>query len=75
MRKIYNLRAITESKMKELKDDEDWNEYTYLKKYILPPLNEYITYIEKELVKRDKNNKAALETMDKEIRENAVAKE
>ena len=46
--------------MNEYKEDEDWNEYTYIEKYLLPPLNEYIEYLEREIIARNKKYSKSL---------------
>ncbi len=47
--KIYKLREITLYKIERFQDKSLWKNYTYLGKYILPHLNRYMGYFEKEI--------------------------
>ena len=51
--KIYLLKTTTELMMKEFKEDEDWPEYTHLEKYLLPPISDYLSVLEKQILKID----------------------
>jgi len=53
-KKIYYLKLKTIYEMEEYEKGEDWQEYTYVKKYYLPPLQQYSFAFEKALILKDK---------------------
>ena len=63
--KMYNLKIITVTKMEKYKEGSDWKEYTYIKKYLLPPLQQYLFALEKAMVRLDKSYKIQIETLKK----------
>ena len=52
--KIYRLKKLTMLKMEKYRDDGNWNNYTLINKYLLPPLDHYSDAVEKQVLKRDK---------------------
>lgn len=52
--KIYRLKTITEFKMEKYKSNGDWKNYTFINKYLLPPLDHYSAVVEKQALKRDR---------------------
>jgi hypothetical protein len=52
--KIYRLKTITENKMEKYRSNGNWKNYTFISKYLLPPLNHYSGAVEKQALKRDR---------------------
>jgi len=52
--KIYRLKTITVMKMEKYRTDGNWKNYTFINKYLLPPLNYYSDAVEKQALKRDR---------------------
>jgi len=52
--KIYRLKKLTMMKMEKYRDDGNWKNYTFINKYLLPPLEHYSDAVEKQVLKRDK---------------------
>ncbi len=48
--KIFRLKRLIEYTMDETKKDEDWNDYTHIKKYILPSFVIYFNLLEKSVL-------------------------
>ncbi len=51
--KIYRLGKIMRHRVADYEKDKDWKQYTYIKNYLLPPLQTYIGHIRKQLLARD----------------------
>lgn len=47
--KIVGLKVKTEFKMELYKEKEKWNDYTYIKKYYMPPLDNYLEMLENQV--------------------------
>ncbi len=60
--KIYRLKRLTLAKMEKYREDHSWKNYTYIQKYLLPPLDYYSDALEKQALKKDK---AYLEVIEK----------
>ena len=41
-------------KMEKYREDGNWKNYTYIEKYLLPPLDHYSDVLEKQAMKRDR---------------------
>ena len=52
--KIYLLKRVTMAKMEKYHTDQNWKNYTYIQKYLLPPLAYYSETLEKQALKKDK---------------------
>ena len=52
--KIYRLKMITEMRMDKYRADGNWKNYTFINKYLLPPLTYYSGAVEKQALKRDR---------------------
>ena len=48
--KIYRLKKFSELRMEKYSEDGDWKDYTYIQKYLLPPLVHYADVLEKQAV-------------------------
>lgn len=48
--KIFRLKRLIEYTMEEAKADEDWNDYTHIKKYVLPSFAVYFNLLEKSVL-------------------------
>ncbi len=77
--KLYRLRFKYGLRMSRYERTGQWKYYTFIEKYLLPPLAHYTDLVEKEVIKRDKGYRDALdlrkEEMDNEIREEQYKKE
>lgn len=67
--KVYMLKVKTLSLISTYKEDEEWKEYTHIKKYLYPVLEKYFESLEKVVLKinpkyrsKIKNKKIELET-------------
>lgn len=47
--KMFRMKLIIEYKMEDARKDEDWNEYTHMKKYILPSYRIYFEMLEESV--------------------------
>ena len=70
--KIYRLRMLTEGKMDRYNRDVEMINYTYLKKYLLPGLDFYLSLLESEVLKRDSGYADIIDERKDEIREEAM---
>jgi hypothetical protein len=68
--KIYRLKTLTEMKKEKYRGNGDWKNYTFIDKYLLPPLNHYSGVLEKQAVKRDRKYQGEIEK-----RKNSIEKE
>ncbi len=66
--KIYALREATIYLMDRYEKKEKWTEQTYLKKYLLPPLEEYCGLLEKNLLVLYSDYGASIDSRKSEIR-------
>jgi hypothetical protein len=66
--KIYALREATVYVMNGYEKKGKWTEQTYLKKYLLPPLEEYCGLLEKNLMALYADYGASIDSRKKEIR-------
>jgi len=53
--KIYWLRRIAVYKLERYRNQGDWKNYTFIEKYLLPPLDYYSDLLEKQALKKDKS--------------------
>lgn len=53
--KIYRLKKTTLMKMEQYRADGNWKNYTYINKYLMPPLDYYSGLIEKQAVKKNRS--------------------
>jgi len=51
--KLYRLKKITLMKLEQCREDRIWKNYTFINKYLLPPLEYYSGLIEKQAIKRN----------------------
>jgi hypothetical protein len=65
--KIYRLKKLTILKMEKYRDDGNWKEYTFINKYLLPPLDHYADAVEKQALKRDKGYQYEIDKRKKAI--------
>jgi len=65
--KIYQLEQVTLFKMNEYKEDEDWKQYTYIEKYLLPPLQQYLGLLEKSVLSVSSDYGKVIDARKKEI--------
>jgi len=77
--KIYRLKAITEIKMEKCRNKGDWKNYTFLNKYLLPPLAYYSGALEKQALKKDKSYQGEIDkrknTIEKKVKYETDKKE
>ncbi len=66
--KIYALREATVYVMNGYEKREKWTEHTYLKKYLLPPLEEYCGLLEKNLLALYADYGSSMDYRKREIR-------
>jgi hypothetical protein len=52
--KIYRLKMLTDMKMEKFREDGNWQSYTFLEKYLRPPLEHYTETLEKQAVRKDR---------------------
>lgn len=64
--KIYRLKKTTLLKMEKCREDGNWKNYTFINKYLLPPLNHYSGLIERQTMKK---NRAYIYEADKKKKE------
>ena len=69
--KIYRLKKLTHYKMGRYNEKKEWKNYTFIKKYLLPPLDNYYNLLEEQVfLKNDSNKKVYYKrkrAIDKEI--------
>ena len=51
--KIYRLGVTMRYRIEAFEKDKDWKQYTYLKNYLVPPLEAFTAHIRKQLLARD----------------------
>lgn len=77
--KIYLLKKRTVRKMEKYRESSDWRSYTFIGKYILPPLDHYSALIEKQAVRRGAASQGEIEkgkkAVDKKIRADSMLEE
>ena len=71
---IYRLKLTIEYTMKEAKEDKEWNDYTYISKYIVPGFTIYYNMLEKHVFQVVPEYKETFVKKKKEI-EVRIAKE
>jgi len=52
--KVYSLKVETANLMAKKEKKKKWKEYTYLSKYLYPPLERYTEFIERCIVRTDR---------------------
>ncbi len=72
--KIYRLREMTEKRMEKAAvqpsvGKPDWEKYTYIEKYLLPPLDTYATLLESYVILRDRGYRSIINDRKKAIEE------
>jgi hypothetical protein len=65
--KIYWLKSVAAHKMRGYEKSGDWKNYTYVEKYLLPPIKYYSELLEKQALKKDKNYADQIEKRKKAI--------
>jgi hypothetical protein len=65
--KIYWLQRVAKYKMGRYERAGDWKNYTYIEKYLMPPLNHFSDLLEKQALKRDKSYAGRIEKRKKAI--------
>jgi len=65
--KIYWLTRVAVFKLERYKELGDWKNYTFVKKYLLPPLNFYSDLLEKQALKKDKSYADQIDKRKREI--------
>jgi hypothetical protein len=53
--KIYWLKRVASFKLERYRETGDWKNYTFIRKYLLPPLDFYSDLLEKQALKKDKS--------------------
>jgi hypothetical protein len=53
--KVYSLKVETANSIVKTEKDKKWKDYTYLSKYLYPPLEKYVDLMEKCIVKSNKD--------------------
>jgi hypothetical protein len=51
--KLYRLGIMMQYRLKEYEKGKTWKQYTYLKNYLLPPVETFTGHIRKQLLARD----------------------
>ena len=72
--KMYYLRSLTSGHMEGYKKNQEWKRYTFLREYLLPPLEEYLGILESGLLSavpqyRDSIEERKLALLDKARKE------
>ena len=49
-KKVYRLGAMMRHKMAAYEKERDWKQYTYVKNYMIPPLDAFAGHIQKQLL-------------------------
>ncbi|MBN2159351.1 MAG: hypothetical protein JW807_08135 [Spirochaetes bacterium] len=65
--KMYLLKKKTIMKMEKYGASNDWSSYTFINKYLLPPLDHYSTQIEKQAIKRGGASQHEIENLKKAV--------
>jgi hypothetical protein len=65
--KIYRLKKITVFRMKRYRSAGQWNNYTLINKYLLPPIDFYSSMVEKQATRRDRDYQNNLEKRKKQL--------
>ena len=65
--KIYRLRKMTAMRMEQYRSAGQWNNYTLVNKYLLPPLDFYSSMMEKQAARRDRDYMNNLEKRKKQL--------
>ena len=66
---VYGIYAETLYKKDRFRADKNWKYYTYLKKYLLPPLKAYLDLLEKYLLIKDPAAAGKLSSYHKSIKD------
>ncbi len=43
---VFSLKLDTQALMEVMKEDEEWTDYTYIQKYLYPPIAEFESFLE-----------------------------
>ncbi len=65
--KIYWLKRTAEYKLKNCEKIGDWRNYTFIEKYLLPPIGYFSGLLEKQALKKDKNYSEMIDKRKKAI--------
>lgn len=65
--KIYRLKLLTAMKMEQYRKDGNWKQYTYIRTYLLPPLDHYAALVEQQAVKRVRGYRDVIEERKNDI--------
>ena len=65
--KIYSLKVETSNLITKKENDRKWKDYTYLSKYLYPPLEKYIDFMEKSIVKSNKDYSSKISSVKESI--------
>jgi hypothetical protein len=72
--KIYWLKNVAAYKMRRYEKSGDWKNYTYVEKYLLPPIQYYSELLEKQALKKDKTYADRIEKRKTAIDRNVLLK-
>jgi len=65
--KVYRLRKLTAMRMEKYRSSGQWDNYTLISKYLMPPLDFYSTMVEKQAMKRDRDYMNNIEKRRKDL--------
>ena len=73
--KMYYLKALCVQQIEMFKKNKEWKEATYIQSYLLPPLEEYVALLEKNVLQKspgyagniEQRKVALLEEADREV--------
>jgi hypothetical protein len=68
--KMYRLKKETEMRMEKYREDGNWRNYTYIDRYIRPPMEHYTGVLERQAVRRDRVFSGEVEKRKKAIDQN-----
>ncbi len=63
LKKVYQMEAKATLDMKEYKEDEDWDEYTYISTYIMPEIKLFISIFESSMGKVWRGSKGEMDAV------------
>lgn len=69
---IYQIKAEMRFRMQKFREDKSWKNYTYLKKYLLPPTEQYLDILEKYLLLKVPGITEKLPGLKKEIEDDII---
>jgi len=61
--KVYSLKVETANLMAKKEKKKKWKDHTYLSKYLYPPLEKYTDFIERSIIRTDREYAAKILTI------------